>query len=568
MVNHNKKQFIALIFIFSFSLLFVFLVYKQLFIKGILLRGDTIFHAQRLLEIRYAFSHRELPNWLNFHTFLGMGQAINGMYPDITLWPFVIVTNFLPANYQILTINLLILGLTLIVTTYSLYTNLKLDKYTSLYFGIAFTFSGYSLYQCVEEMQPGTGIILIFTVPIFFSLKRLIITSSIDIKVIIQFALCITLIMYSHLLSIVVFFFILFGIFTYLIVKRSLHFNIILNVIFGGILSVVTSLPIIYRYCSISRSGIIKPFGEGNIQAMSLFSFIKDCGEWASRESLSGLSLICLLIIVTFINRSTWPKLFPLFLIEGWICLLCTNIMPWKLFNKIPFINNLQYTPWRFGIWTSFVPILMLIILFNSNKFLQKKVAFIIAVISLIIACVVVQDTSKTSYLRLNSNSAKLLTVVKSRYSQKDRYLLNFVPRIDYYPDVNNVVNNDEYMTSGRQNYIFNSTINLNKKTFAISKRDINNGISMRVKENIYNQKGHFMQLPIIGYKSLNYHVSINKQNYPYRINNDGYLEIKPRKLSRDSTITIKYHNPNIYNYLVLVSITITAILMMLLFFK
>lgn len=47
---------------------------------------DTFFHIGRVYEIRYAFQHLEFPNWLNFQSFFGIGQAVNGMYPDISLY--------------------------------------------------------------------------------------------------------------------------------------------------------------------------------------------------------------------------------------------------------------------------------------------------------------------------------------------------------------------------------------------------------------------------------------------------------------------------------------------------
>ena len=37
---------------------------------GVKLFGDGIFHVQRILEIRNAFLHLQIPNWVNFSTFL------------------------------------------------------------------------------------------------------------------------------------------------------------------------------------------------------------------------------------------------------------------------------------------------------------------------------------------------------------------------------------------------------------------------------------------------------------------------------------------------------------------
>lgn len=83
--------------------LVIFFIYSAecQFNGGVKLFGDGIFHVQRILEIRNAFLHLQIPNWVNFSTFFGIGQAVNGMYPDLTLWPLVLITNFLSRNIKL-----------------------------------------------------------------------------------------------------------------------------------------------------------------------------------------------------------------------------------------------------------------------------------------------------------------------------------------------------------------------------------------------------------------------------------------------------------------------------------
>ncbi len=140
--QYYKRQRIVLFILFI--ALFLFIGYHQ-FKEGIILWGDGFFHVQRILEIRYAFIHRELPNWLNFQTFFGMGQAINGMYPDISLYPLVLLTMFFSPSHQLAAINILIFTLTLIVTAISLYRRMRVDGLLSIYAAILYSCSGLSL---------------------------------------------------------------------------------------------------------------------------------------------------------------------------------------------------------------------------------------------------------------------------------------------------------------------------------------------------------------------------------------------------------------------------------------
>lgn len=67
--------------------------------------------AYKVKKIRYAFSHFELPNFSNFQSFFRVGQAVNVMYLDLSLWPFVLLTMGFPPVHQVAAIKLLIIYL-------------------------------------------------------------------------------------------------------------------------------------------------------------------------------------------------------------------------------------------------------------------------------------------------------------------------------------------------------------------------------------------------------------------------------------------------------------------------
>ncbi len=78
--------------------------------RGIPMIWDTWFHIERIIDIREAFKAHQVPTWINFSSYYEMGQAINGMYPDITLWPLIFITNSFSLVNQVIVIKVLILG--------------------------------------------------------------------------------------------------------------------------------------------------------------------------------------------------------------------------------------------------------------------------------------------------------------------------------------------------------------------------------------------------------------------------------------------------------------------------
>lgn len=564
MNNDIKKNYIPVISLLVLFICFLYAVYSVLYKGGTILYGDSLFHVQRIMEIRYAFSQHELPNWLNFQTFLGIGQAINGMYPDISLWPFVALTMPLSITHQVLAINLMILLLTFIVSSLSIKYQLKADPLTAIYMSIAYTFSGYSLYQFIDEFQPGAGIILIFSFPIAFMIRNIVFSNRIDLSLIVRFALMITLILYSHLLSIVVLAIIMASIICYAIICHKFKYQSLINMIIGGIIAIIPALPIIYRYLYISRSGIIQPFGQGTIKAASVTQMFNSASSWDSRISLSALSILCILIVLTFWNRKFSRDNIKLLIGEFWLLVLCTTIFPWVIFNKVPLVNNLQFTPWRFGIWTSIIPIILLLINFQDQKNSRRKIGFILAVVSLFMSCQVVNNISSSGYLRFNDYNAKILASIKSNYDVSSNTILRYVAKIDYYPQAKRVMNKDEYLTSARKNLLYNQRLQAGGHFYPIKKEAINNGSLLKVKRSI-NIHGSNIQLPLLGYKSLDYDIEIN--NYPvnYGINEYGYIYLYNVSLHKGDIIKVTYNNPRMYYLSVFIAMVSLILLLMFL---
>lgn len=557
-MNSNlRRKIITGIVFFLFIIIWLFWLWKQL-IVGTFVAGDSFFHASRIYEIRYAFLHHELPNFLNFQSFFGMGQAVNGMYPDISLWPLVLVTLPLSFIKQIYAIRLIIIFLTFIITYCSLIGQ-KVSKTNSLLVSIIYVTSGYSLYQSVVELQLGTAMIYCFSFPIFFCAKEIIESKDIDKLLVLKTALLLALILYSHLLSVISLVIVIFIVLLYklCINGNSIKYSII-NSALAGIISFFFVLPIIFRYFVISKSRISAPFSQGNITSESLLELFQMPYGWAARTTLPAVSFF-LIFLVLFLGSNNGKSLNYLS-IEALLMFLCTNLFPWAIFNKVPIINNLQFTPWRFGIWLGIIPLIVFLKTFDNQKLLWKLL-IIFASISVFASLQFINDFSSN-----NGQQNLTLRLYKNKQGRNrvagddlDRTILTR----DYTPREANIKGNENRVTNLTSSLAFDPYVFTKKTKAKVRKMPINNGIKITLEDPIEGK----ISLPIYGYRSINYEVKINGKSIPYSVDKKGYLQLTPDlNLKKNEVIIIASKNPKVYVYLVFISLLLYTICLVHLF--
>ncbi|WP_347980278.1 hypothetical protein [Limosilactobacillus allomucosae] len=545
-----KRKIITGIVFFLFIMLWLFWLWKQLMI-GTFVTGDSFFHASRIYEIRYAFLHHELPNFLNFQSFFGMGQAVNGMYPDISLWPLVLITLPLSFIKQIYAIRLMIIFLTLLVTYVSL-VGRRVSKINSLLASIIYVTSGYSLYQSVVELQPGTAIIYCFSFPIFFCAEEIIESKSVDRLLILKTALLLAIILYSHLLSVISLIIIisLVLLYNFFINGNDIKYSII-NSMLASAVSFLFALPILFRYFIISKSDISAPFSQGNITSESLIELFQMPYGWAARTTLPAISLF--LIFLTIFLRSNNKKILNYLSIESLLMLLCTNLFPWAIFNKVPIVNNLQFTPWRFGIWLGIIPLIAFLKNFNNQKILWKLL-IVFASLSVFACLQFITD--------FYSNNQQVLTLQLYKNKQgKNQVAGDDLDKViltrDYTPKRSNIKGNDNRVTHLTSSLAFSPHVFTKEAQAKITKESFNNGIKMTIDDPIEGK----ISLPMYCYRSINYRVKINGEGIPYTTDKKGYLQLtSDLNLKKNDVITITVKNPKIYMYLVFLSLGLYVI--------
>lgn len=522
--------------------------YYLFFLSNSKLFEDTFFHIGRIYEIRYAFQHFEFPNWLNFQSFFGIGQAVNGMYPDISLYPFVLLTMLLSPFHQVVAIQVLIAMLTIIVT-YVCLTRRHVPTDISLYTSTIYTFA---LLCRKIEFQPGISIILIFGLPMAFTTFDILVSKNFDIKLALKFALVVILVLYSHFLSIIVLAFMMASIFAYLLITKKTSIYAITNILVAMIISILAISPIIYRYLLINQSGITMPAFQGNIQNVSLPFLIKD------RDNFFAFFVI----IVSFLTyhkksiRSAFTS--PLTLLILYVCFLCTYF-PWKLFYNVPLVNNFQFAYVRFS------PILFIIaailISQTQGKSISRtyKILGVLAILMILLSPALLIHRTRKINLPFNADTYKAVTLVMGSYNKEEQHV-NQDMYYDYYPyGVSSSLKNGIFLSKKGQRIVWNPTIKSGKNQIPIKKVAINNGVNITPKKSLTSTTGK-ITLPMLGYKSLNYQVRVNGKNVSYTING-LYLAIHQHHLSRSDVITVMFHNPTIYTWLMVIALIYVVLL-------
>lgn len=530
------------------AILLTLMIISTMMKRGIPMVWDTRFHIGRIYDIREAFKAHSIPTWVNLDSYFGMGHAINGMYPDITLWPFVFVTNGLSFVNQIIAIRVLILILTFLVTYISL-VQYKFTKENSFYVAILYAFSGYSLYQFLYELQPGSIIIYAFTFPLIFAIRDALYAKNINIKLILRLSLIFGIALYSHLLSaVVIACFIITLWIIRIILEKELNYFSILNLFLASILTLLYAMPVLYRVYIISKSRISPPFGKGIIESENISDVFTNPQIYA-RTSLSFVALVLLVITFHYFRRNI--EITRLLTAEMVVIILCTNLIPWNMLGEIPLINMLQCTPWRFGIYLSALPMLAFLYTRLNNK---NTVLFILVIISLI----AIPEALKQDNPIFEASQCTFLNSENIKERNSDRNF-DLITR-DYLPA--KVIRN----STDQQAPSFVSELALHPKMEGTSQNiKIKKNVQKYGSISLYNQssaKEGIYSIPVYYYPSLNYQLQINgKEVRRITQSHHGFMQIKLDKyLPKNSKITITYNNPKTYNVLLMISVILYLI--------
>lgn len=552
--NRNELLWFLLFIIF----LFVWFIW-QFHLNYLIASGDTFFHAQRIYEIRNAFLQGKLPSWINLLTFHNSGQAINGMYPDLTLWPFVFITNFLSPVHQILSIRFIILFLTFLITFWSI--SFRYNANLAIKVSIIYTLSGMPLRNGYLEFQPGTALIMMVLFPILFTFYDLLSTTNrLDKNKIIQSSLLMTFVLFSHLMSIFVLALIvaIFAIFSLL---KSKNFYPLFSCIISSCIFLITGSPIFYRYLLISKAGVLPPLGKGNTIGIPLINMLTGA-TWTGRETFSIVSIIILFLLFLKFNSNKIKKMLPWIYAELFLIFLSCDLMPWNLLNKIPIFDQLQNAGWRFMIFSGAIPFILLLENF-SNKSLNKLLNFLV-VLSLSASFQLITSFQNKDYTVLNDTTSNLIphdqaVAMQNSGINSDKITRVLVP--DYAPKSVKTLAGTNHSALSK----YYQDILQNKKALLIKEKKSEQEIPYKTSKITngfisfkFSKQHGVVQLPVFGYNSLGYNIKDNNKKIHYTVNSKGFLQVHLSK-KQENTISIEYDFPILYVFFLFLSL-ITSI--------
>lgn len=513
---------------------------------------DTFFHTQRIYEIRLAFLQHTLPSWVNFNTFFNTGQAINGMYPDFTLWSLVLITNFLTPIHQIIAIRSLVFGLTFIVSFLSL--NKRFDTQNAILAATIFTLSGSAIKDLTNEMQTGSAIVMIFAFPLLFTFKEAVESKKIDYKLIIKTALLMTIVINSHLLSAVVIAMVT-GIFLIIETILKKNYSAWINLLGAALLTVILCLPVIYRILKISKSGLLAPFGKGTVVSDSLFALFSTT-TWNGKSTISIASIILLLIAIIGFNKSKLRQLIPWLSIELVLILFCTNIVPWNLLEHLPILNTFQVANWRFAPFLGMIPLILILVNFNQKY--TRIILLSMVVISYLMAIrtayvaqykfkVTPQLVTATTTEQVPMNATVKLT---SSGINSNKLTRTLIP--DYAPNSVPLEKNTNGASLDSQliYLISNHLATTKQRDIALSHQSNINNVTFKAK----NVPKGSISLPVFGYRTLIYHIYLNNHRIKGTLNPYGFITVYSKKDLKNATYKVEQVQPKLYRPLILIS--------------
>lgn len=458
--------------------------------------------------------------------------------------------------------------MTFIVSFLSL--NKRFDSVNAVLAASIFALSGSALKDLTTEMQTGTAIVMIFAFPLLFTLKDAIESEKIDPPLIIKTALLMTIVINSHLLSAVAITMIA-GIFLVIVSLIKRNYIPWINLAIAALLTVILCLPIIYRIVTISKTGLLSPFGKGHVLSDPIWMIFLNSG-WNSKSAVSYASLILLAVTILGFNRKKAKQLLPFIYVEITLMLFCSNIIPWGLLSHIPIINTFQVANWRFGLFLGMIPLVLVLINFN-----QKTAQIILLTLTIIsypfaLRTATYSQFHKTANLPLVSeyttqqvpqNKAAKLT---STGITSDKLIRTLVP--DYLPATTPLQKD-----SGGLNLDQQVVYLLSNHLATTKQRDI--PLTHTSKINSVTLKGENVPsgditLPVLGYKSLHYRVTVNGHPVAWKISNHSFITLNSKKALKHATYQITQIQPHIYPaliwmafvlYLALLGVLITPVI-------
>ena len=366
----TNNTFNIIIIILAVSLLFGVSIFQS----TMTWRTDTYFHMSRIYDISQYLHNGQLPLMVDVHAFANTGQAINGMYPNFSLLPFIFVTMGLKpiAQYETITYLFILSGSLL---NYFVFQKLHASKLQALA-AVFTTFTFINIFVQSSLNLHGVWSIYFLLPLAILSIKKL--SRSNSWSYVLGLAIAVSFVLNTHLLSAVFLVGILAIYFIYEFVKSQNKIALLFKTVISAIISVFLSLPTLISIISLSKNNLssVQAFdlSEGTLSLESMIHSLTNPTIFGiAVPPIYGVLLLADILLMLNVKKfSTSAKIIIGLIFAAQF--MISPYFPWKLLNYTP-IDIIQFP-------SRLVPFLLIIatmVLFTS-KYLNN-LGFLVAII-------------------------------------------------------------------------------------------------------------------------------------------------------------------------------------------
>lgn len=349
MLEHKgkKTQIIIIAFLIVLGVAYYFPVFLS---EGVNYCDDTTFHLGRLISLGNVWT-----NPVNFNSFGNNGSMVNIFYPWLTMYPMRLLykaTNSYVLAYKLFYTLLTIA--TLIIGYYSIKCISK-SNISGLLFAVLYTFSSYRYVDIFKRDALGEAIAISFLPIVLLGIYKVFFDDHRDYKYLV---IGMTLIAYTHLLSVFIATLFIFGLLILSFLSWNKKKERLISLAKAALLSIGLSLAVFIPMLEqFHKNNLFVPEGNGKMLQKSAYSLIsvinsslKNNASWKGIGTLGILSaIIALLAIIILLLRKPIKDTYYLIYFELYGLLLfaaTTDLIPWKWIGDNTPLASIQFV-WR-----------------------------------------------------------------------------------------------------------------------------------------------------------------------------------------------------------------------------
>ncbi|MCS9984238.1 hypothetical protein EFL35_04475 [Weissella paramesenteroides] len=360
----------VLIIILAVSLLFGVSIFQS----TMTWRTDTYFHMSRIYDISQYLHSGQFPLMVDVHAFANTGQAINGMYPNFSLLPFIFVTMGLKpiAQYQTITYLFILSGSLLNYFVFQKFYASKLQALAAVF--ATFTFINI-FYQSSLNLHGVWSIYFLLPLAIL-SIKKLSEPNS--WPYVLGLAIAVSFVLNTHLLSVVFMVGFLAIYFVYQFVKSQNKLALFFKTVIAAVISVLLSLPTLISIISLSKNHLstVQSFdlASGTLSLESMIHSLTNPTIFGiATPPIYGVMLLADILLILNVKKFSMAAKVVTGLIFATEFII-SPYFPWKLLNNTP-VAMIQFP----GRLVPFLLIIATMVLFTSKHL--NNLSFLVAVI-------------------------------------------------------------------------------------------------------------------------------------------------------------------------------------------